>query len=254
MENKKTKKVWLDIFYPAIVVVATLIIWQVAAWILDATLILPTPKQSFIQFFEYFGQKQFWLALLGTFWRSVYSFAIAFVIAVVLALACTVSGVVRKLTLPLIAIVRSIPTMSIILILVISASPKTAPAVVAVIVTAPTLFSAFLGAVDSVDKKLVQMSKVYKVSTRDMVTKLYLPNMALQLFESCAGGFSLNVKLIIAAEALAYTSSSIGKMMQIAKINIEPTHLFALTLFAVLLGVLTEVIIRFIGKKVVKWQ
>ena len=254
MTNKKSKKIWLDILYPAIVVVATLLIWQISAMLLDATLVLPSPKDAFLQFFKYFVQKKFWIALGYTFWRSVYSFAIAFVVAMVLALGCILSTTVRKLTMPLIAIVRSIPTMSIILILVICVSPKIAPAVVAVIVTAPTLFSVFLGAVDSVDKKLVQMSKVYKVSTKDMVTKLYLPNMASQLFEGCAGGFSLNVKLIIAAEALAYTSDSIGKLMQFAKINIEPTQLFALMLFAVLLGVLTEAIIRFIGKKVVKWQ
>ena len=254
MANKKAKRIWLDALYPAIVVVATLVLWQVLAIILDATLILPTPKDSFLQFFKYLGQRDFWLALLNTFWRSTYSFALAFVVAVGFALLSTVSATARKLILPFIAIVRSIPTMSIILILVIWMSPQSAPAVVAVIVTAPTLFSAFLGAVDSVDKKLVQMSKVYKVSTKDMVTKLYLPSMAPQLFESCAGGFSLNVKLIIAAEALAYTSNSIGKNMQIAKINIEPTQLFALTLFAVLLGVLTEAVIRLIGKKVVKWQ
>jgi len=254
MSKNKLKQILIDLAYPLIVVVVLLLLWQLLATVLDATLILPSPKQSFEQFFSYFTQKQFWSALLGTFWRSTYSFAFAFIVAVVLASICCVSKVVRKFVLPFIAILRSIPTMSIILILIIWISPSVAPAIVAIVVTAPTLFSAFLGAFDSVDKKLVDMSKIYKVSTKDVVFKLYLPNMASQLFESCASGFSLNVKLVIAAEALAYTSGSVGKMMQFAKINIEPAQLFALTLFAVILGVLTELLIRWIGKKVVRWQ
>ena len=254
MSKNKVKRVLIDLAYPLIVVVVLLLLWQLLATVLDATLILPSPKQSFEQFVSYFGQKQFWIALAGTFWRSVYSFAFAFLVAVVFASVCCLSKVARKLILPFIAILRSIPTMSIILILIIWVSPALAPAIVAIVVTAPTLFSIFLGAFDSVDKKLLDMSKIYKVPTKDVIFKLYLPNMASQLFEGCASGFSLNVKLVIAAEALAYTTSSVGKMMQFAKINIEPAQLFALTLFAVILGVLTELIIRLIGKKIVRWQ
>lgn len=254
MANKNVKKLIFDILYPAIVVVGMLVLWQVLALVLDANLVLPTPKQAFKQFFVYCGQGEFWLALASTFWRATYSFALAFVVAVVFAVFCCLSDVARKIILPFFAVVRSVPTMSIILILVIWMSPSFAPVVVAIIVTAPTLFSAFLASVDSVDKKLVEMSKVYKVSAKDVVFTLYLPNMASQLFENCASGFSLNLKLIIAAEALAYTSKSVGKLMQFAKINIEPTQLFALTLFAMVLGVVAESVIRQIGKRVVRWQ
>ena len=254
MKNGNKKKILFDMLYPLLVVLGTLVLWQVLALVLDATLLLPTPKDSLTRFFEYLAQGEFWVALGGTFGRSVYSFLFAFAIAGVFAVLCSLFNVARKILLPIVAIMRSIPTMSVILILIIWTSPSMAPSAVAVIVTAPTLFSAFLASVDSVDKKLVEMSKVYGVSKKDRVFKLYLPNMAPQLFENCASGFSLNVKLVIAAEALAYTSKSIGKMMQFAKINLEPIDLFALTLFAMLLGVLTEVIIRFVGKKVVRWQ
>lgn len=59
--------------------------------------------------------------------------------------------------------------------------------VIAVIVICPTLYSAFLSAILSVDPKLHEMSKVYGVKKRDMLLKLYVPNVAPALFEGAAG-------------------------------------------------------------------
>lgn len=249
---KKAKKILENTLYPVAVVAAMLAIWALAAEFMDASLVLPTPKAAFGQFFVYCGQRKFWLAFFHSFWRATYSFAVGFLIAVVLSVAARLVGAVRRVLLPFMAIMRSVPTMSIILILVIFLPSVLAPAVVAILVTCPTLFSTFLATIDAVDPKLVEMAKVYGVGTADVVFKLYLPNMAPQIFENCASGFSLNVKLVIAAEALAYTSSSIGRMMQTAKITIEPVELFALTLFAMILGVICEAIIRFVGRRVTR--
>lgn len=98
------------------------------------------------------------------------------------------------------------------------------------------------------------MSKVYGVKKRDMLLKLYVPNVAPALFEGAAGGFSLNIKLIIAAEALASTRFSLGGLMQNAKINLEMEKLFAVTVAAIVLSVLCEWIIRLIGRAIVRWK
>ena len=251
---KKAKRVLLNIFYPAVVVFAILAVWAVAAKLMDVNLVLPAPKDAFGQFFVYCGQAEFWKAFFNSFWRAVYSFVISFIIAVTLSVAACLSVAVRKILMPFMAIMRSVPTMSIILILVIFLPSALAPAIVAILVVCPTLFSAFLATIDAVDPKLVEMAKVYRVGVKDRIFKLYLPDMAPQLFENCASGFSLNVKLVIAAEALAYTSSSIGKLMQTAKVTLEPVSLFALTLFAMILGVICETVIRLVGRRVVRWQ
>ncbi len=254
MKNDKTKKIILDIAYPALVTVATLLLWYVAALIIDVKLILPTPIDAFRQFFAYFAQTEFWAALGNTFLRAVYSFAIGFAVAIILASLSATFSVARKIINPFVAIIRSVPTMSVILLLTIWLSAALTPTAVAMIVIFPTLYTAFLAAIDSVDKNLLQMSKVYGVSKKDIVFKLYIPNMLPQMFENVAAGFSLNLKLVIAAEALALSRNSIGKMMQYAKVAIEPAQLFALTIAAVILGVICETVIRFVGKKAIRWQ
>ena len=78
--------------------------------------------------------------------------------------------------------------------------------------------------------------------------------MAPALFEGSASGFSLNVKLIIAAEALASTEDSLGLIMKGSNMNLETARLFAVTIAAVLLSVICEWAIRWIGKAVIRWK
>ncbi len=254
MDNKRIKKLLIDLSYPLFVTLLVLVIWQIASLLLNVDLILPSPLDAFKQLLDYLGEKDFWISLGGTLLRSLISFAFSFIIALLFAVLSAVNTRAKKLISPFTAIIRSIPTMSVILLLIIWLSPSAAPIAVAIIVIFPTLYSAFYGAIDSVDKNLLMMSKVYGVSNKDIIKKLYLPNMAKSMFENTASGFSLNIKLVIAAEALAQTMHSIGKLMQFAKINIEPTKLFALTLAAIIVGVFFESTIRYIGKISIRWQ
>lgn len=230
------------------------LVWWIAALAIDASLILPSPSESLRAFFAYFREASFWRAIGNTMWRSLYSFVFSFVAAIVLALLAKRYRYARKLIDPFVAFIRSVPTMSVILILIIWLNPKIAPAVVAIIVIFPTLYSSFVAAVEAVDPKLVAMSAVYHVSKKDRIIKLYLPNMTPGLFEGSASGFSLNIKLVIAAEALAHTTASIGSMMNFSQALLETQELFALTIAAVLLSVLCEWAIRLVAKAVIRWK
>ena len=252
--NDKAKKIVLNIMFPVIVAAAVLLIWAVSAAAIGASLILPAPAEAVREFFAYFADADFWLAVGNTMWRSFYSFLISFVLALAFAALADRFSAVKRLVDPFVSFIRSVPTMSVILILIICLDSVRAPAVVAVIVIFPTLYSSFTAALGGVDPKLVQMSKVYKVGAKDRLLKLYLPNMAPGMFEGTASGFSLNIKLIIAAEALASTARSIGNMMNFSKTLLETEKLFALTIAAVILSVACEWIIRLIGRAVIRWK
>ena len=73
------------------------------------------------------------------------------------------------------------------------------------------------------------------------------------ILNNSATGFSLNMKLVIAAEALALTRNSIGNLMQSSKVSLEVENLFALTIIAVLLGIICELAIKFLAKRVCKY-
>ena len=250
----RTKKILADCIYPFAVFAAVLAVWWIAAAAIGVALILPTPLEAVRELFACFAESAFWTALGNSLWRSVYSFLVSFLLALGCAVLAHMFGGFRRFIVPFIAVIRAIPTISVIFILILLLKPMRAPAVVAIIVIFPTLYSSFWAAISDVDPKLSQMSFVYGVSLRDRIFKLYLPNMAQGLFEGAASGFSLNVKLVIAAEVMAHTVGSLGNLMYNANWMLETERLFAITIAAVVVSVAFEWLIRLTGKAVIRWK
>ena len=74
------------------------------------------------------------------------------------------------------------------------------------------------------------------------------------MFAQITSALTLNVKLIIAAEALAQTRISMGNAMQISKGNLNIAELLAWTVMAILLSYVLELLIILIKKLTVRWK
>lgn len=247
------KKQIFGLIYPILTLASILLIWWIAALIMNIEIILPDPWVTFQAFFALLGKPEFWTALLGTLLRSLIVFVLSFVLAVGAALLARLSDPARRLLEPLVTFLRAVPTMAVILLLLIWTSASITPVIVAMLVIFPTLYSAMFAAFSGVDPDLIEMSRVYRVPQRLRIRKLYLPAVLPSLFESFASGFSLNLKLVVAAEALSQTARSIGAMMQTFKGNLNIAELLALTVTTVLISFLCEFLIRRLGKLCTPW-
>ena len=141
---------------------------------------------------------------------------------------------------PLVSVMRSLPTMAVILIILVWTTPVQAPVAVAFLALFPLLYSGIFSALKQVDGKLVEMSKIYRVPVRKQIFGLYLPSAAPYVLREAAAALSFSLKLTVSAEVLANTYQSLGGMMQEAKIYVEVPALFALTALVVIAGFLLE--------------
>ncbi len=242
------KKLLVNLIYSLAVILFVLLIWYIACWWINVDLILPTPYQAFLNLWEYLKLQEFWVSLGYTYLRCIESFLIAFIIAITFSCLAYAFKTFEKIMNSFMAIIRAIPTMAIILILIIIISPKLTPIIVAGIVICPTLYQTFLSGFKQIDNKLIEMANLYHVKKNIQIKNLYLPFMKAIIIDNSASTFSLNIKLVIAAEALALTRNSIGKLMQYAKINLEVEKLFALTIIAIILSYISEIIIRLLKR------
>ncbi|MDE7214006.1 MAG: ABC transporter permease subunit, partial [Anaeroplasmataceae bacterium] len=242
------KKLLVNLIYPLAVILLILFIWYIACLWIGVDLILPTPSQAFLSLGKLLQDSSFWISLGWTYLRCIEGFLIAFVIALVCSVVAYAYKEVEKFLNPFMAIIRAIPTMAILLILIIMILPSQTPIVIAGIVICPTLYQAFLSGFHQIDRKLIEMANVYQVPKKKQILKLYIPSMKPVILENTATSFSLNIKLVIAAEALAQTRNSIGKLMQFAKVNIEVEKLFALTIVAVILSIVSEALLHLLKK------
>lgn len=102
------------------------------------------------------------------------------------------------------------------------------------------LYAGISAALASVDPKLVEMSRVYRVPVRKRIFGLYLPSAAPYALREASAALSFSLKLTVSAEVLANTYQSLGGMLQEAKLYVEMPSLFALTILVLATGFLLE--------------
>lgn len=229
---------------PIITVFIFIVSWWALAEVKDYPLLYPKLSEIFTQFIEILGKRLFYLSVLGSLLRTIVSFLFAFIFAMVFAVISSRFEVVKRLFYPIALFVRATPTMCVIFLSILWFPSSYTPMIVASAVIFPTLYASALTAIESCDKDLIEMSKVYKVPNAVQIKKLYLPYVFERVYSDAISAISLNVKLVIAAEALSQTQNSLGLLMQISYGGFEIASLFAYTVFAVILSFLLEVLLK----------
>ena len=238
---KKLKKLNLtNALYPIIGVGLFVLVWFMVSKIIGVEMILPTPIESIKRLFTLLGTNDFWLAVAGTLGRSLYSFALSTILAIILAVISYLLPIFARIFSPIIVILRSIPTMSIILLGLIWLDSRSAPILIAFLILFPQLYSSFLSALNGVSEELIDMSKAYKVPVYRRIIGLYVPEMLPSSLDAMKANVSFSVKITIAGEVLAQTFNSMGVSMQISKSYFDTAELLGWTMMAILLSYALE--------------
>lgn len=241
------------IVYPIVALGAMIALWAIFAEIVGIELIIPSVKSTFLRFFALFSEKSFYRAVGGTAFRSLISFALGAAFALIFALLSLFKPV-RLFLSPIIKVMRSVPTMSLILLTVIWLKPSTSPILIAFLINFPIMYSGFYSAITGVDSDLIEMSNAYKVPVKDRIFSLYFPQILPSAFDNMQSSAGLTIKIVISAEVIAQTRNSMGIMMQTARGYLETAELLAWTIVAIILGYLVEFIVFALKKLIVRWK
>ena len=243
----------LNLLFPIGAVAVLVAIWAIAAAAAGDRLILPSPAETAAEFFRMIGGKtcgKFWAAFGMTLVRSLLAYVCAGAAAFVLAFLSR-NGYVRRALYPIFSVLRAVPTMAVIFLFLIWVRARWSPVWVAVTVLLPTMYAAFNQAFDAFDAGLEEMSRVYRVPLRVRLKKMYVPLLLPPLIDSLSF-LSLSIKLVVAAEALAMTATSLGALLYNANITFETARLLAVSLAAVLAGFVIDGL-TFTGKRLLPW-
>ncbi|MDE6372417.1 MAG: ABC transporter permease subunit [Clostridia bacterium] len=253
MKGKKLYQI-LNYALPIATVVVIIAVYAIISKVVGIELITPSVGATLKEFFALFGQGYFYKAVGGTLLRALIAYVLSFALALALAILTKFFAPLRKAFSPIVALVRVLPTMSLLLLALIWFKSFQATVLVAFCITFPMLYTGMCDAIDGVDKDLIEMARVYGVSKRRLVTKLYIPQALPSVFTSIKSSIGLNLKLIISAEVLAQTADSMGLYMQLAKLNLDTAILLAWTVVAILIGGIMEGIVSLIAKRAVRWS
>lgn len=252
--NFSRKKILNNLIYSAIAIFIMWAGWSVVYIITANEYVVPSVNDVFISLGKLFKDIAFWSAFLHTALRALAAFLISFISALVLSLLSSAFAPVKGILKPFISVIRAVPTMAVILALLIWTSPKTAPVIVTFLVSFPLSYSTFMTAFENIDPKLVEMSKVYKVSLKKRITKIYFPLSLPYVLRETGTQLSFSIKVMVSAEVLSKTYNSIGGMMSEAKMVLEIPQLIALTVTVVIVGIICETVFILLDKLIVRWR
>lgn len=240
--------------FSALALVALWAGWLIAYYAIGNDFLLPSFWETVKSAFLLLGKGAFWRAFGSTLLRTVLAFVISFACGGLLALFSRLYPAVRAFCAPVVSVLRTLPTLAVILILLLWTSPSTAPVIVAALVLFPALYSACLTAFDGAGEEFEELTSAFGVGNKRKVFQMYLPLAAPSVLGQAGAVFSMGLKITVSGEVLSSTYHSLGGMMHEAQNILNMPQLLALTLMTLLIGFALEGICALAARYLVRWK
>lgn len=215
-------------------------VWQLFAWQVDQSLLLPGPWEVLERLCRLAGTGEFWATCLVSLGRVFLGGAIGALMGVAVAVLSAWRAPVGWALSPLMKIVRATPVASFILLIWLWCSSNWVPVVIAALMSAPVVWSATAQGIESVDEKLLELARAYRFDPWKTARLVYIPSARSAVAAGCRTAMGLAWKAGVAAEALSRPRLALGTQVYNAKVYLETADLFAWTAAVVALSFLLE--------------
>lgn len=226
-----------------------LILWYLLFLAVDHRLILPSPLDVLLTLWGLAGKGSTYVIVglsLSRLLIAVFSSAFFGI------LLGSLAGLHQKASWvmhPYVTILRTIPVISIVVILLIVLGFTITPYIITFLMVFPIIYQAALEGIKGIDSSYID---VYKLETHDIKLAfkyMYYPLIKPYIILSFLQSFGLGLKVLVMAEYLAQTKHSIGDALYLAKINLDYASVFAWTVILILLSIGLEFLIGTYRKK-----
>lgn len=229
-----------------------LAVWEAASLAVNLEFLLPSPVRVAERLAVLAREAEFWGAAGGSMLRVLLGFLFAFLAGVLgAALAFRFSPVAALLS-PVLRIVKATPVASFILLALVWIPSPGVPVFTSFLMVFPIVFGNVLSGMQSTDRNLIEMGRMYRFSPLSMLRQIYLPSVVPYLTAACATGLGLAWKAGVAAEVLANTRLSLGGKIYAAKIYFETPDLFAWTAVVIAMSVALEKLVLLLMRRLLR--
>ncbi|HHT76990.1 MAG TPA: ABC transporter permease subunit [Clostridiaceae bacterium] len=228
------------LFEKLIAVVAALAVWQVAAMLVDQSIILVTPVRVLEKLFILVQTADFWSTVLYSLIRMSLGFFAALIAGVLLAFFASRFRPIEILLWPYMAAVKSTPVASFVILCLLWLGAARLSVFISFLMVLPVIYTNVLQGIKSTDKKLLEMAFVFRMPIRRRLFFIYLPGVKNYFLSAAGVAIGFAWKAGIAAEVIGIPKGSIGERLYEAKIYLNSAELFAWTLVIVVISVVFE--------------
>ncbi|MCR3906674.1 MAG: ABC transporter permease subunit [Tenericutes bacterium] len=208
--------------------------------IVDHPLLLPSPYQVLIAIKDILTNDKE-ISIIGiSLLRLLISIVLSSLLGITLGVLSGLNKNIEMVFKPHVTLLKTIPILSIIVILLILFGYTYAPYIITFLMLFPLFYQASNEGVKSIDKELIDVYHLEKHNIYLGIKYLYLPMIKPYLFLAFFQSFGLGLKVLVMAEYLSQTKNSIGNALYIAKVNLEYDFVFAWSVILILITLIVE--------------
>lgn len=230
-----------------------LVLWQLLS-LAFGRFIVPEPLDTLLRLWTLLQQTASYEHIFMTALRVLIGFTVALIIAVPWGMVAGRYTSVEAFSNPGISLLKSIPVVSIIIIVLFFFGSKLMPIVISLLVVVPIVYTNTLTGMKNIDIKLVEMSRIYGVGRKVRVIDLYFKGILPYLFAGFEIGLGVAFKAVIAGEVISPPRYGIGASIWNAKLYIDLEGALAWTALALILSFILELGIIAIKEGVMPWK
>ncbi|HHZ13189.1 MAG TPA: ABC transporter permease [Clostridiales bacterium] len=219
-------------------------VWGGVSLLINREIYLPSPIRTLRAFIELSTTAEFWSSIAMTFIRVAIGFLVSCLAGVILGILCGLNRFLYDAFNPLAITIKSTPVMSVIIIALIWFQSGQVPIFVCFLMCFPVIWTNVVQGVKQVDKRLLQMAKVYKVDRWHILKGIYIPSLTPYLMAGIITSLGFGWKVTVAAEVLSSPKYSIGGHLYNAKVYLESPELFAWTSVVIVLSFAFEYLFK----------
>ncbi|WP_416668841.1 ABC transporter permease [Egbenema bharatensis] len=190
----------------------------------------------------------------ATLYRVIIGFAIGSIFATVLGALTGYSRNIYNYLDPLLQALRNIPSLAWVplFILWMGIQESSKVSLIAVGVFFPVYLNLMSG-VQGVDRKLVEVGKVYRFSSLQLIQRIFLPATLPSYIVGLRNGLSLGWMFVVAAELMG-ASRGLGFLLIDGQTTGRPNLILASLLLFAIVGKLTDMLLATVGNHFLSWQ
>jgi sulfonate transport system permease protein len=229
--------------------------WELAVYLgFSNGRLVPPPSRIYAEFAELARSGELSRHVTATLLRVGAGFAAGTVVATVLGALAGYSTLVRRLIDPSLQGLRAVPSIAWIplFILWLGIFETSKVALIAVGVFFP-IYLGVMGAVLSVDRKIVEVGRVFRLSGPAMVRRILLPAILPAYVLALRSGLGLGWMFVIAAEFMG-ASEGLGYLLIDGQQLGKPAEIVAALLAFAVLGKTTDWIVALVAAPFLRWE
>ncbi|MCK1388669.1 ABC transporter permease [Bradyrhizobium sp. 21] len=229
--------------------------WELVVWSgWSNGRLVPPPSRVFATIAELARSGELLRHIAATLWRVGLGFAFGVVAGTLLGAISGYWSLARRLLDPTVQALRAIPSLAWVplFILWLGIFETSKIALIAVGVFFP-VYLGVMGAILSVDRKIVEVGRIFRLSGPAMIRRILLPAVLPAYVVSLRVGLGLGWMFVVAAELIG-ASEGLGYLLLDGQQLGKPAQILAAIVIFAILGKLTDWLIEVGSAPLLRWQ